>query len=703
MFKLQKYFLLRSNKLVLFLFPLIALVIVYSWFNTGHIISNTSEENLSILHSAHTSQYYSSFWYPIGGGVRMPYYLSRFPVFYALGFLDSKEIPAFIVQATLLFSLMLIGMFSMYLLIRRGLNQNIWIGLIGSTFYLLNIFSMTQVWKRFLYHGIFLWAYFPLFIFLWNEWIEKRRIKWLLLFLLTSVIFSYTFTQPAFLITVWVSAGVFSLVKFWKDRKNKNEIIKVLSVSLLGFILWIMVNLWWFYPLITLSSSSAGSGGGNSGSWQTDLSSAEAVSQSFPIREVVLLRQSWYLGKSNDWNNYYYNPLIILISLGALFIMLYGVIKGKQIKHRGFLISLGLVGLFVSKGTNFPFGYTFFYTLFSKITITTALRNPYEKFGIVWLLPYTIFFALGFYKFVSCFKAKAKIFYSFILLVLFCVVLVLPMWNGDIFPPKHRVTVPAYYLDADNYLKERSSQRIFNIPFLPQLEKRTYSWGYIGEDPTEMLFSQEPLSEQNPAYYNRIFKLFPNLIDEVQFPKILGLLGVDSVILHKDSIYPKIDYPTTVKFLDQWEGITSKQELGDLRIYSLNRNLIKPEIYSAANLIVVDNAQNSLDKILKGKINPGDTVFILQEDQTVNPGNYSGKPVIDFNKVSNMDYVVKIKQSKGPFVLIFNDTFDKSWKAKINSEPLGDHFIANGFVNGWIINKEGDFTIEIKLAVWPWD
>ena len=359
MFKLQKYF--------LFLFPLIALVIVYSWFNTGQIISNTSEENLSILHAAHTAQYYSSFWYPIGGGVRMPYYLSRFPVFYALGLLDRSGTSPVVIQAIFLFLLMLTGMLSMYVLIRRGLNQNNWIGFIGSAFYLLNIFSMTQVWKRFLYHGIFLWAYFPLFIFLWNEWLEKRKIKWLLLFLLTSLIFSYTFTQPAFLITVWASAGVFSLVKFWKDRKNKTEIFKAFSTSLLGFILWIIVNLWWFYPLITLSNASASTEASGGVGWQTDLSSAEAVSQSFPIGEIALLRQSWYLGKANDWNDYYHNPLIILISLGALFIMLYGVIKGKQIKHRGFLISLGLVGLFVSKGTNFPLGYPFSIFYFQRL------------------------------------------------------------------------------------------------------------------------------------------------------------------------------------------------------------------------------------------------------------------------------------------------------------------------------------------------
>lgn len=695
MFKLQKYF--------LFLFPFIALVIVYSWFNTGKIISNTSEENLSILHTAHMAQYYSSFWYPIGGGVRMPYYLSRLPVFFALGLLDRSGTSPVVIQAIFLFLLMLTGMLSMYILMRRGLNQNNWASFIGSTFYLLNIFSMTQVWKRFLYHGIFLWAYFPLFIFLWSEWIEKRKVKWLLLFLLTSVMFSYTFTQPAFLITVWVSAGVFSLVKFWKDRKKKWEIVKAFSTSLLGFILWIVVNLWWFYPLITLSNISASTEAGNGGSWQTDLTSAEAVSQSFPLWEVVLLRQSWYLGNANGWNDYYYNPLIILISVGVFFIMLYGIIKIKDLRCRSFLISLGLIGLFVSKGTNFPLGYTFFHILFSKIAITTALRNPYEKFGIVWLFPYAIFFAVGFCKLISRFKTKVRIFYSFIILISFCIILVLPMWNGDIFPPKHRVTVPSYYLDANNYLKKIGSQRIFNIPFLPELENRTYSWGYIGEDPSEVLFSQEPLSKRNPVYYNRVFKLFPKLIDKAQFPKILGLLGVDSVILHKDSIYPRIDYLTAVKFLDQWEGITSQQEFGDLRIDSLNHNLIKPEIYSAASLIVVDNAQNALDKILKEEINPENTVFMLQEDQTVNPGNYSGKPAIDFSKITNMDYVVNIKQSKGPFILVFNDTFDKLWKAKIGNKSLGDHFIVNGFANGWIINKQGDFTVEIKFIVWPWD
>lgn len=690
------------KNLVFLLIPLISTIIIFYWFKEGKIISNTSEENLNILHSQASARHSQTVWYPLGTGLKTGFSVSKYPTFAMLGILEKIGISASLRQAILLSALMIIGMFSMYLLMNRGLNFNSLTSFIGSIFYNLNIFSMTQIWKRFLYAHMFAWAYFPLFLFLWLKWINTKKIFWLYLFLITSLFFAYTFSQPAFLMTFWIPAALFSLERIWINRKVVKKSLYIFIASLIGFILWVIVNIWWLYSTLALGSSWNDTVGNT---WESDLSSLNAVSKSFPIWEVLLLRQSWYLGHENDFFNFYHNPFIYLISLTILLLVIFGMIKSKGQSFRKYLILLTGVGLFVSKGTSFPLGYTFFYFLFSNFPQTTALRNSYEKFGIVWLLPYTIFFAIGIYQFFLRFKSTFRNLYLILALFLFCGLLVYPMWNGDIFPQKHRLTIPNDYIEANNYLNTNSSSqpddRLFHIPFLLEAQKMTLDWGYVGEDPFPFLFDLDTITTPKIPVYDKVAELLPKFINDRQFPKILGMLGVGDVILHKDSIYPSIDLKATVS-IDNWIAIKDKKEFGGLVIYSLDRKLINPRVYIATSSLLVENIEKGLKRIISDKFDANHSVFITNNGSNILTASSQKVPQISFKKISNDHYLTTVKGVVSPFILVFNDTFDKSWQASINKNIVYKHFMVNGFANGWIVDKLGDFKIDIFLKIWPW-
>lgn len=694
---------LFKKNIQLFLIPSIALIIIFSWFYEGKLISNGSEEDLSILHSKKSAEYYSTFWYPVGTGFKTPFHFERYPTFSVLGILEQNDVPAFFRQALLLWFLMVSGISAMYFLLRIAFGISRTTSLIGSFFYLLNIFSMTQVWKRFLYHGIFAWAYLPLFLFLWIKWIDSKKITWLFLFLFTSVFFSYAFSQPAFLITIWAPAGIFALVRAWQSRLRVNEIITVFSRFVIGLVLWCLVNIWWLYPMLTLGSTWTENTGQT---WESDFSSLQAVSKSFPIWEVLLLRQSWYLNPDNDFGSFYQNPLIFLISILVLYFVVLAIVKLKQYPYRGFVLTLAFVGLFISKGTNFPFGYTFFYLLFSNFNFTTAFRNSYEKFGIVWLLAYTILFTLGFSNFLSSLKPNKRFFIAGGILFLI-LILVLPFWSGGVFPKKHRLNIPQYYNDANNYLNQRSNlsnpNRVFHIPFLVELERSIYTWGYIGQDPSQNLLNQESVTTPKIPLYYSIAKLQPKFLNNEKFPKLLGLLSVDNVILHKDNIYPKINLEETIKSIEKWEGVEGKRDFGDLIIYSLNKELIRPRVYITTSVIPVKSTEEGLIKVISSKEETENTIFIEGEIPMVRNVLIESVPIITFKKISNDHYLVDVKQAVEPFILVLNNTFDKLWQANIDNDVIREHFIVNGFANGWLIEKTGDYQIDIRLKVWPWD
>lgn len=692
------------NNLVLLLIPLVTLIIIFSWFKEGKIISNNSEENLNIFHSQAYARLSQTVWYPAGTGFKTGFSISRHPTLAVLGILERMGISASLIQAILLSVFMMIGMFSMYLLINRGLNFSHSVSLIGSIFYNLNIYSMTQIWKRFLYAHMVAWVYLPLFLFLWIKWIDSKRIIWLFLFLLTSVFFSYTFSQPAFLITIWAPAGIFVLVKSWQSRLRINEVITTFLRSMIGLILWCLVSLWWLYPMLTLGSTWTQTVKETTGEdWLYSFNSLQAVSKDFPIREVLLLRQSWYLSSTNDFGSYYLNPIIFLINLLPLLFVVLAIFKFKEYPYRKFLITLAFVGLFISKGTNFPFGYTFFHLLFSNLMFTTAFRNSYEKFGLVWLLVYTIFFAIGFSKFLSTLKPKRINLYGGTLLFLILGLLVLPIWSGSLFPQKHRVFVPKYYDEANNYLNNQSEDRLFHIPFLLESENSIYSWGYVGGDPAYILFNLESTTSPKIPLYHRVYELLPMYLNDKQFPKILGLLGVENVILHKDILYPKINIEETIKNIEGWEGVDQKKEFRELMIYRLKKELVRPRIYIATSVISVKSIEDGLIQIISNTIDTSRPIFNTGKMPEIAAAQFKNLPKITFTKISNDQFLVRVKEGMEPFILVFNNTFDESWELRIDNQIIDKHFIVNGFANGWWVEKKGDYNIDIKLKVWPWD
>ncbi|MDO8638258.1 MAG: hypothetical protein Q7R43_01690 [Candidatus Daviesbacteria bacterium] len=685
------------KNLTLLLIPLVTLIIIFSWFKEGKIISNNSEENLDIYYSQASAIRYQTVWLPIGTGFKSGFSVPKYPTFAILGILEEIGVSASLRQAILLSVFMLIGMLSMYLLMKRGLNFNYPVSLIGSIFYNLNIYSMTQIWKRFLYAHMFAWAFLPLFLFLWFKWIDTKKIVWLCLFLISSLFFAYAFSNPVFLMTFWIPAALFSLERIWTNRKEKSKSSNIFIVSLIGFFLWAFVNIWWLYSTLMLGASWNDQVGQT---WEADFRSLQAVSQSFPLNEVLLLRQSWYLGHGNDFFDFYHNFFIYCFSLIILLLVIFGLVKSKGHPFRKYFIVLAGVGLLVSKGTSFPFGYTFFHFLFSNFSLTTALRNSYEKFGIVWLLPYTIFFAIGFYQFSLRFKSIFRNLFLILGIFLFCGLLVYPMWSGDIFPPRHRLNLPNYYIEANNFLNSQKTERKFHIPFLLEVNPITYDWGYHGIDPSANIFDSEDLSTSDVLLYNKIFKLLPGFFDNKNVSNIFGLLGIQYIVFQRDIVYPTLDFVKTQKQIESWKGINKDKTFGKLDLYFLDPKIVKPRIYSSGNMIKNNSLTEALNLVASEEWDEA-SVFTLSDIGISLKDSLA--PQISYNKVSQTEYLVSIRENTEPYILILNNTYDESWKAKIDGQIVDKHFIVNGFANGWILDKKGSYEVDIKLVVWPWD
>lgn len=693
---------MRNNIAFFLVTFLITSVIIFSWFSTKTIVSNNSEENLDFVNFTRTADHDSTNWYPSGTGYVNVFDHVRYPFFKFLSFFQRAGFAPFLVQAFSYWIIMTLGVIFMYILLYKGFLLNRLTSVIGSYFYLLNIFTMTQVWKRNIYQGMFPWAYLPLYIFLWMKWLNEGKIRWLIIFAISISLFSHAFAHPGYFFVYTATGGIFAFIKFkenWKNKLGLKIFLRCISALFLGA----LFNIWWIYPLIHNSTAQGATLDVVNDAWKANLESLAGVSQYFGTFDILLLRQKFYFIKSSplstQWYWFYSNPLVLIVSIIILLICIFGIIKSKGQKYWTYLISLLIVGWFICKGSNFPFGKTFFQFLFSSFPFTAALRNPYEKFGLVWLLPYSVFFALGLYYLAFSVKLKWRYVFLGSMMVLFCGILVYPMWNGVVFPQRDRLTIPRYYSEANDYLNLNLSKRVFHIPFSIQNEKIEYNWGYLGEDPSGNLFDSQNVSSPKLPVFKNYFELIPKYLSSSYLPRVLGLLGVDHIVLHDDMIYPKLDF-TLVK-VNNWKEVEEGKNFGQLTLFTLNSDIVKPEIYATNSIVKFDSIEQALNKTSDGEFDTTRKIFITKD---INLTTLTETPVnIEYKKTSADYYQVLIRGAKVPFILVLNNTFDKLWQARVEKELIRKHFIANGFANGWMIDKIGDYKVDIYFKIWPWD
>ncbi len=75
---------------------------------------------------------------------------------------------------------------------------------------------------------------------------------------------------------------------------------------------------------------------------------------------------------------------------------------------------------------------------------------------------------------------------------------------------------------------------------------------------------------------------------------------------------------------------------------------------------------------------------------------------ISFDRFSPTAYKINVEGSVSPFVLAFGDSYSKGWRAYIVEEgkkeriPEAQHYILNGYSNGWLVDKKGNYPIVVE-------
>lgn len=662
---------------------LFSLIIVITWFWKGLLFAG-AEEQLSFYNYTRSLNFFSYPWYAAGTGSPALTALPRIPYFLLFEPLYKLGISSVFLQAATFLGLILIGTISIYYLVKETLDLELkqewkqWVPFLAAIFYLLNPFSMTQIWGRVLSYQIFTFALVPSFLLFFVLSLRKKNIIFCLIASVFSLLLSTSYVSPAVVITTWSSIGLYLIFYIFTNRKNSKNIFFGLFSFGITFTTWILLNLFWLYPLIkhggemvsqTLSSVDS-------------VSSLKALAPNSHLFNVIrLIHREYYDG---TYGAFYNSALVIFISWLLPIFTLFAIPILKKSKHFWFYSFLLIISIIICIGANLPTGPILIW-IFDHFPLLQVLRNPYEKFGVNLVLAFAPFVAIGMLvvseKFSALFK-KEKLSWVFLIILIFLefIVLVWPYWKGNFaggVRTNFWVKVPEYYEQTNQWLNSKPGE--FNILHLPLISEDgvNYTWEhpYEGIEPSEYMFDKGSISRNfvfNKDYYSVLIERFGITIPFTNLPNFstdnlefkdesllneLSKLNVRFIILHHDTNYEKrraISPQKTAEYLET-QGIKKVQSFGLLDIYEVQ---------------IPDNI---------GLI-------------------YSPNVKVGYKKLSTISYLVDIFDAKGETEVYFLQQFHPSWQAFVDKERIENHSKSFSYANKWVINKTGNYQIIVKYA-----
>ncbi len=649
------------------------------WFHKGLLFAG-GEEGIPFYNLAKNNQLFAYTWRDYSTGYPVSTDLARIPFFGLIQILGRFPVSNVTLQALSFFMLMAIGTVSVYFLIQLTIGEELnvkyrRVALIGSIFYLLNPYSMVQIWGRGLYNQFFPFALLPLFLVLFIAGIKRRNVVYGFMALISSFILSMSFGQPSYVISLWlvvVTYVIFYLLTTNKLAERKYAIFYFLAI----FTLWLLMHSWWIWPLFKTFGATTD----KLGDLEYNIGSLKGISRDSPITVVIRLVHKFVF--AGIYGNIYLTLPFRLMSWLIPTALLFSISVFKRLRYFKFYIGLFLISLFVILGTNMPLGWLFLW-LFKNVSVFQVFRNPYEKMGLVLIIAYTPFFAIGVVelsiKIQAFFKKipSALVVCAFMFLVFG--VYVWPMWTGQFaggVTINPWIRVPDYYQLANEWIKNQDvNSRIIQFPLNPG-DGVLYKWdhSYQGIEPSEFLFSNTSVGRNiasNKIFYNVLLERFGVLQKNAFGPdpditksdfrsenlyQELAKLNVRYIVVHHDIDEKLSSMKTaqeTTQYLAKEQNITKVKTFGQLDIYEVK---LPDEI---------------------GHI-------------------YSPDVKVSYEKINPTLYKFNIMNSRKPFDLFFLERYDPEWKLTVDNRTIETHSTVFSYANTWKIDKEGTYSGYIK-------
>lgn len=487
---------------------------------------------------------------------------------------------------------------------------------IASLFYLTNTYILTVVDGGQLNLSI-AYSLIPLTLYIFICSITQFKY----IFPLTLVLWIIMSFDLRVALILYLISAVYTLI-------NPKLLLRSLLSLIISGLLLVSLNLYWLVPAIN----------GTSSAFEKNYGSSSQVQQfSFStLRHSIFLQQPhWY---ENDFGkvtppNFIYSVIPLLAMLAFLL---------RRNKNSMFILLVGIVGIFLSKGSQPPLG-DLYIKLFELSPLLKGFRDP-SKFYMLTAFSYSLL--LG--SLVINIKNNRNLIIASTFIGVITTILAYPAFSGlmrGTFSP-----VPDRYLYPKLNAEISSSQDFYRTFWIPTKSPNAYVSVNNPSTEAQWTISKRPFTTNITGNYE--------LFNFLRSPASKQLLGLTSV---KYLIYPEPDIrKSSVKSDDieyynwfkQWfanqEWLTPRFDLGS-GVFELKN--FKPRFYSINNIYWIVGGDdtynylstNNIDFTNLGLIHIDSNPNLIQKI-----GSYVGiQEKIVFNKTSELDlFMLGIEDSK---------------------------------------------------------
>ena len=379
---------------------------------------------------------------------------------------------------------------------------------------------------------------------------------------------------------------------------------------------------------------------------------------------------------------YFMRPEFLIIPILA-FVSLFFVNRLTNLQTKKnilFFTFLALIGAFLAKGSNPPFGEVYLW-LFNNFPGMNLFRDP-TKFYVLVALSYSVlipFSVTEIYKRLSAIcNARRVTRYLpnlFVLLVVYCLLLLVkPAILGQLGGTFKTKEVPRDYIQLKSFIENQNEFfRTFWVPKkqrfgfyannYPAINAESFVADFVCQEPFCSL--EKEMAEEwgekclpSDRCYVRELSYFLN----PKTAEALSLMAVKYVIIPFDSEneifiaerkYNQQQRKEVEEFLDTISWLKKIDVSNKIAVYETPRHK--------------------------------DHFFIL--DKEINP--------IDWTMISPAKYGVRTSGVTQPFNLVFSETYDELWQARIGGKTITSKKFDN--FNSFLISQTGDFEILVEF------
>ncbi len=628
-----------KNAIWVFIFVLILGLVYYRWFTLTPVVGGDWPYffNETIREFTLTVPPWNT-WYGNGLGGTSPIYFLQIYQNFTIFLSNSLNIPWIIIYKISWFGVFIVSSIfsSIFLLKTIFPNSNLWMKLIASLIFVTNTYVLMVADGGQM--GVLLsYSLAPLVLasFIKLVKIFGNRVRKLEQGLVCGLILSaQVMFDPRIAYLTMLGVFVYFVTKFWIDKKNISKILNlIIYIFIIPVVSTVLIHAIWVLPYILIKQNFAS----NFGEAYSGVGIVKFLSFASFSQTLSLLHPNWpenIFGKS-----YFMKPEFLIIPIIA-FSSLFFINKLKESKKEIiYFCILGLLGAFLAKGANPPFG-EIYLKAFSNIPGFILFRDS-TKFYALTILAYSVLIPFVLERVSNKFSSIK--FIVPIIFIFFWLFTINPAILGQLRGTFRSHEVPQEYLSLKDFINNQPE--FFRTLWIPRQQRFTY------------LSNSHPPVEAIPLFKASSSAEIINKLRQKDAQKYLEKFAIKYVIVPYDSMgeifqkdrkYDEMSYKNLIEDLNGIRWLKKVDGFGNIAVFQTPQ-------------------YNDHVSVLDGKV-------------------ISSKMITPYN------YQVTVSTDK-PTKLIFSESYDPYWQLR-NGETSNSKRTSEN-LNSFELTKTGTNTFQI--------